>query len=246
MLYPCSLLIRPLAGRADQATVVRAVVVPPPGPQGLPRTGRFRRAGTLFRNLALFRDDALFTGPATFAKARKHVSRRHLWCGVLQHHFGHFLCEGTRATGRLTRSRPKVWSSCRAAPADLNRSHRLPARYHSTFWGEAKPIRSSPSRPRSMSLVVAGPGFGLGQISEARPNSTAFAKAHVAPDIAPGGHRNCSCRAARCRSKAAVSCSTTCSMPTWPRLATRSGNPSCISLDAAGLTPAWCDPYCGP
>lgn len=168
----------------SRALVVPAVTSAFQQPAGILKAdGSYCGAGALWRNHR----------PLTIAPARPEgkpaqLAGRWVWGGVLWAHFGHFLVE---STGRL-------WGLAAAADKvdGLIFISKRPGRlaeiqgFQQAFFdlcGIDVPVSFVDVPTEVETLIVAGQGFGLGQIIHGTPEFRTYIAEHFARDVAPEG-----------------------------------------------------------
>jgi hypothetical protein len=175
----------------DRVVILRDALILPPLAPGTPvAAGVLAADGTWVAEAALWRGGtALTVAPsAPPPEAADHLPGRHLWGGLLWHHFGHFLVEsaarlwplGLPATG--TRS---VLFVPRRAAADPG----LQAWQRGFFdLIDPSPEVAVLTRPTLVEeLLVPTQGFGLGPLAAGTPAFRAFVARAFARGVAPEG-----------------------------------------------------------
>lgn len=195
----------PAGGWSRATRRVPGAVVLPPATSALVQAcgvldaqGRFCAASATWRGLR-----ATMVAPAAPPAPVAHLAGRHLWCGQLWSHFGHFLCESLARLWALdvlgndlpdslvfVPKRPVTADEAAADPAPGNAVLMRFQRDCLDLLGVTIPVTLI-DRPTAVEeLIVPGQGFGLGAISTATPEFRAFIGARFAPDVAPeGGER---------------------------------------------------------
>ncbi len=200
------------AGRADAppdpaggwsraiARVPSALVVPPATSALVQACGVLDAQGHFCAGSATWRGlRATMVAPGAVPAPVAHLAGRHLWCGQLWSHFGHFLCESLSRLWALDHlggdlpdslvfvpKRP-VTADEAAAPVPGNAALMRFQRDCLDLLGLAIPVTLI-DRPTTVEeLIVPGQGFGLGAISTATPEFRAFIGARFAPGVAPAG-----------------------------------------------------------
>ena len=152
-----------------------AVVIPPFAAAPVQPTGVYASPIKFIHMSLCFRDDEPFTRPPDYQEPVETVQGLHLWCGILQPHFGHFLCEGVARYWFVTKAPIQSLVFVARRPGKLEEIKGM-HRQITALFGVNIPIRVVTQTTRFEHMIVAGPGFGLGRIALGTPEFHAFAK----------------------------------------------------------------------
>ncbi|MDB6455121.1 glycosyltransferase family 61 protein [Falsirhodobacter sp. 20TX0035] len=154
-----------------------------------PISGTVLRDGLPVQEAALWRNGTMYRGGMCDIREPTQTLRgRHVWAGILFHHFGHFVTESVSRLWAVDNS----FDSLIFVPKDMGRPvfYRL-AGYQQellTRFGITCPITIVTEPTRVETLVVPGQGFGLGDISLGTSRFRSFVR-KAGQDVAPAGER---------------------------------------------------------
>jgi hypothetical protein len=168
-------------------SVAPALVVPPTVSRMVQPAGVFGPGGWVEQSVTWRGGKPMMVAPDSRPDPVARLAGRHLWCGQLWAHFGHFTCE----------SLARVWGIARAGGAEsllfvpkrpkLGEGVRRYQKELLSLLQVDVPVRVLTEPTEVEELVVPGQGFGLGRIAEATPEFRDFVRSGLEAAVPPEG-----------------------------------------------------------